>query len=472
MQEISIESGLLRYLSVQDVMRILNEALEVEFPQILFTGEISQLTQAQSGHIYFTVKDERAQVSCALWAGVARSLKCKPRVGMTVKCHGRPSLYGQTGRFQIIVNKLIEAGEGELQQRFLELKQRLEQEGLFSPERKRPIPFLPKGIGVVTSRTGAVIHDMMVKIHERFPSVPVYLSDTRVQGEGVAKEIANAIRKIDASELVDVIIVARGGGSLEDLWQFNEEEVVRAVFACRKPVVSGVGHEVDTTLCDLVADVRAPTPTAAAELVVPRRIDLLERVDHLSSRLEDSDRWFQPMVQRVDDLLLRLQTRFRGIYKESELRVRVAGAALAKIKPLAVIELRKQKLAGLERDLLGFTKGRCRELDRNLKVLQARLVQGLGLVDCADYEQKIRSLALRLAQNTERRLEFKREKLGGLERRLASVSPEVVLSRGYGIISKGGTYLSSSTEICEGDAISITMRDGVLDATVKAKTIQ
>ena len=178
------------------------------------------------------------------------------------------------------------------------------------------------------------------------------------------------------------------------------------------------------------------------------------------------------MVQRVDDLLLRLQTRFRGIYKESELLVRVAGAALAKIKPLAVIELRKQKLAGLERDLLGFTKGRCRELDRNLKVLQARLVQGLGLVDCADYEQKIRSLALRLAQNTERRLEFKREKLGGLERRLASVSPEVVLSRGYGIISKGGTYLSSSTEICEGDAISITMRDGVLDATVKAKTIQ
>ena len=183
MQEISIESGLLRYLSVQDVMRILNEALEVEFPQILFTGEISQLTQAQSGHIYFTVKDERAQVSCALWAGVARSIKCKPRVGMTVKCHGRPSLYGQTGRFQIIVNKLIEAGEGELQQRFFELKQRLEQEGLFAPERKRPIPFLPKGIGVVTSRTGAVIHDMMVKIHERFPSVPVYLSDTRVQGE-------------------------------------------------------------------------------------------------------------------------------------------------------------------------------------------------------------------------------------------------------------------------------------------------
>ena len=214
---------------------------------------------------------------------------------------------------------LFRSGEGDLQRKFLELKARLEKEGFFATERKRPLPFLPKAVGVVTSKTGAVIHDMMVKIRERFPSMPVYLAETRVQGEGAASEIAEALRKIDASGLVDVIIVARGGGSLEDLWAFNEEEVVKAVFACRTPVISGVGHEVDTTLCDFAADVRAPTPTAAAEMCVPKVSDLLVRIAELERRLRDSDRWLQPRAQRVDELAGRLGTRVSGALTEAQI---------------------------------------------------------------------------------------------------------------------------------------------------------
>lgn len=455
-----------RYLSVQDVMRMLNDMLEVEYPQILFTGEISQLTTAQSGHTYFTVKDERAQVSCALWAGVGRSLKCRPKVGMTVKCRGRPSLYGQTGRFQIIVSHIVEAGEGELQRRFLELKAKLEHEGLFARERKRPLPFLPRGIGIVTSRTGAVIHDMMVKVHERFPSVPVYLSDTRVQGDGIAKEIAQAIRRLDATDLIDVIIVARGGGSLEDLWQFNEEEVVRAVFACSKPVVSGVGHEVDITLCDLVADVRAPTPTAAAEMVVPLRVELLHRVAELERRLVDVDRWFQPIVQLVDDLGGRLQGRFRSVCKEYRLRVQAAVSSLANIKPRAVMQLLNAKLIGLERELSVATRRNIADRQRIVEVNQARLNQSFGAEELHVVARSIQSIEDRLRRGIKQRYEIKLEALRGVQGRLDAISPRAVLNRGYSLVSKGGSYVSSAKMIARGDSIAITMKDGTFNANV------
>jgi exodeoxyribonuclease VII large subunit len=455
-----------RYLSVQDVMRMLNDMLEVEYPQILFTGEISQLTTAQSGHTYFTVKDERAQVSCALWAGVGRSLKCRPKVGMTVKCRGRPSLYGQTGRFQIIVSHIVEAGEGELQRRFLELKAKLEHEGLFARERKRPLPFLPRGIGIVTSRTGAVIHDMMVKVHERFPSVPVYLSDTRVQGDGIAKEIAQAIRRLDATDLIDVIIVARGGGSLEDLWQFNEEEVVRAVFACSKPVVSGVGHEVDITLCDLVADVRAPTPTAAAEMVVPLRVELLHRLAELERRLIDVDRWFQPIVQLVDDLGGRLQGRFKSVCKEYRLRVQAAVSSLANIKPRAVMQLLNAKLIGLERELGVATRRTIADRQRIVEVNQARLNQSFGAEELHVVARSIQSIEDRLRRGIKQRYEIKLEALRGVQGRLDAISPRAVLNRGYSLVSKGGSYVSSVKMISRGDSIAITMKDGTFNANV------
>ena len=431
------------YLSVTDATRFINDILESEFPQLLFRGEISQITVAQSGHIYFTVKDEGAQLSCAMWAGVARTLQVKPKVGMVVRCHGRPNVYAQSGRFQIIVHRLVEDGEGELQRRFQELKRRLEHEGLFSPDRKRAIPFLPQAVGIVTSKTGAVIHDMMVKIRERFPSMVVYLADTRVQGDGSAREIAEAIRQLDRSGLVDVIIVARGGGSLEDLWAFNEEEVVRSVFACSRPVISGVGHEVDVTLCDLAADVRAPTPTAAAEMVVPRVVDLLARVAELERRLVQTDRWLQPRAQRVDELSSRLHSRMAALNKEATLRLRAAESALSRIKPDRVLQLLRM---------------RCDVLERALRDSVARrLSQATDLIE---------KHSERLERGARRRVEVARERVNGIAGRLHALSPQAVLERGYSIVTARGKNVRSIEQLALSDEFDLRMSDGIVTGSV------
>ncbi len=431
------------YLSVTDATRLINDILESEFPQLLFRGEISQITVAQSGHIYFTVKDEGAQLSCAMWAGVARTLPVKPKIGMVVRCHGRPNVYAQSGRFQIIVHRLVEDGEGELQRRFQELKRRLEHEGLFSPDRKRPLPFLPQAVGIVTSKTGAVIHDMMVKIRERFPSMVVYLVDTRVQGEGAARDIADAIRRLDRSGFVDVIIVARGGGSLEDLWAFNEEEVVRAVFACSRPIISGVGHEVDVTLCDLAADIRAPTPTAAAEMVVPRVLDLLARVAELERRLVQTDRWLQPRAQRLDELSSRLHARMAAINKEATLRLRAAESALSRIKPDRVLQL------------LGM---RCDVLERALRdAVVRRLSNATDLI-----ERK----SEKLERDVRRRIEFARERVNGTAGRLHALSPQAVLERGYSIVTARGTNVRSIEQLSLGAEFDLRLSDGIVSGSV------
>jgi exodeoxyribonuclease VII large subunit len=431
------------YLSVSDVTRLFNDILELNFPQLLFKGEISQLTVAQSGHIYFTVKDEGAQVSCVMWAGTARTLRFKPSAGLAVRCQGKPNVYGQTGRLQVVVSRMTEDGEGDLQRRFLELKARLEREGFFAPERKRPIPFLPKAVGVVTSKTGAVIHDMMVKIRERFPSMPVYLSETRVQGEGAAAEIAEALRKLDASGLVDVIIVARGGGSLEDLWAFNEEEVVKAVFSCRTPVISGVGHEVDTTLCDFAADVRAPTPTAAAEMCVPKVSDLLVRIAELERRLVDVDRWLQPRMQRVDELAGRLESRVSATFAEARLRLKAAEALLSGIRPDRVLAM----------------------LAERVQALHARLVRA-GQVGTQHSLKGVDVLANRLTVGLARRVEFVKERVEGMARRLESVSPQRVLERGFSIITVDGRHVRSASEVKAGQRMDVAVADGMISGDI------
>lgn len=426
------------------------------------------MTVAQSGHIYFTIKDEGAQLSCALWAGVARTLTFKPRVGMTVRCHARPNVYAQTGRFQMIVHRLVEDGEGELRRRFLELQKRLADEGFFAPERKRELPFLPKAVGLVTSSTGAVIHDMMVKLRERFPSMVVYLADTRVQGEGAAAEISQAIRRLDRSNLVDVIIVARGGGSLEDLWAFNEEEVVKAVFACSRPVVSGVGHEVDVTLCDLAADVRAPTPTAAAEMVVPKRDDLARRVDELRRRLADTDRWFQLRVQRVDDLSLRLQARLSAIGNEARLRLRAGEAALARIRPDKVMQLLSVRLSNLAQRLHDSARRTQSERMRIVGEYRQRLERSFSIEDVKVRNRALQSLRERLSVAGIRTMQSSVAAVDGMWRRLEAVSPQAVLSRGFGIVYVQGRSVKSVSEVSIGNAIDVRLADGVVSGVVEA----
>jgi exodeoxyribonuclease VII large subunit len=455
-----------QYLTVSEVTRLINDILELQFPQLLFRGEISQLTVAQSGHIYFTIKDDGAQLACAMWAGVARTLSFKPRVGMSVRVHGRPNVYAQSGRFQVVVHRIFEDGEGELRRRFLELQQRLEAEGFFASERKRSLPFLPKAVGIVTSSTGAVIHDMMVKIRERFPSMVVYLSDTRVQGEGAATEIARAIRRLDRSGLVDVLIVARGGGSLEDLWAFNEEEVVKAVFSCSRPVISGVGHEVDVTLCDLAADVRAPTPTAAAEMVVPHVQDLQLRVTELERRLRDTDWWYQPRVQRVDDLSLRLQARLTAVATEAALRVKAVESALGRIKPNRIVEFLRLKLSSFNGRLGEAVRRVHRDQQQCVTVMEQRLrracapdrLRQLGLI--------LDSLAERLKTSHIRTIDERRMRLDGVRARLEAVNPQSVLQRGFSIVYSKGVHVRSVESVQERDPLDIRVADGVISVVV------
>lgn len=457
------------YLTVSEVTRLINDILELQFPQLLFRGEISQLTVAQSGHIYFTVKDDGAQLACAMWAGVARTLTCKPRIGMSVRVHGRPNIYAQSGRFQVVVHRILEDGEGELRRRFLELQQRLAAEGFFAPERKRPLPFLPKAVGIVTSSTGAVIHDMMVKIRERFPSMVVYLADTRVQGEGAATEISRAIRRLDRSGLVDVLIVARGGGSLEDLWAFNEEEVVKAVFSCSKPVISGVGHEVDVTLCDLAADVRAPTPTAAAEMVVPHVEDLQFRVAELERRLRDTDRWYQPRVQRVDELSLRLRSRLSAVATEAALRVKAVESALGRIKPNRIIEFLQLKLSSFNNRLVEAVRRALREQRQYVEVMEQRLARSFAPDRLRQQGATLHSLAERLKAAHVRTLDGQRMRVDGVSARLEAVSPLAVLHRGFSIVYSKGVNVRSVDAVKEFEPLDIRVADGLISVVVSAK---
>lgn len=450
------------YLTVTDATRQINDTFEAVFPQLLFHGEISQLTVAASGHLYFSVKDQGAQLSCVMWAGMARTLAFKPAQGVAVRVHGRPNVYAQSGRFQIVVSRLLEDGEGELQRKFLELRDRLQREGFFAPERKRPLPFLPRAVGLVTSKTGAVLHDMMVKLRERFPSMIVYLSETRVQGEGAAKEIAAAIQRLDESKVVDVIIVARGGGSLEDLWAFNEEDVVKAVFASSVPVISGVGHETDTTLCDFAADVRAPTPTAAAEMVVPKVSDLLQRVGELERRLRDYDRWLQPLVQRIDELTMRLDARAATVVAEAKLRIKAAEARLGSIRPDKVFELLRGRIELFHGRLYRVGMSATDRLNTRVTQLGERLRRALPVDRIAQYRGVVDALGGRLLVGAQRGVEDSRAKVVGLGLRLDSINPQRVLERGYSIVRVQGKNVRSIKDVARGEGIEISVSDGVV----------
>lgn len=433
-----------KYLSISEVNRALNGALEEALPLIFFEGEISEIVRAGSGHIYFSLKDEQSQLSACMWNGVQRALTFKPDKGMHVRCEGRPSVYSKNGRLQIVVQRMVEAGEGLLQKKFLELKAKLEREGLFAMERKRRLPFLPTSIGVVTSASGAVIHDIMVRIRNRMPALKVFLMDVRVQGPGAAQEIAEGVKLLGASGLVQAIIVARGGGSLEDLWAFNEEVVVRAIFASPIPVISGVGHEVDVTLSDYVADVRAPTPTAAAEMVVPRREDLLEKVAQCEKLLYQYDRWFQSVVQSVDDLDTRLSKCMVKVLEGARLHLQACNAKLRLLEPSSIIA----------------------HLHSRLEVLSGRLGAVLPPDRLRRLHETVKFLDNKLEGVAMRNIEQKSHALKNLTARLVAVNPRAVLERGYSIVESKGKVVISSEQLQVGDDIEVSFRTGRVDAKV------
>jgi len=274
-----------RIYSVSELTAELKALLENTFTGVWVEGEISNFKHHTSGHMYFTLKDDRGQLRAVMFRGSNRGLQFRPEDGLAVIVFGNVTIYEPRGEYQVYVEYMEPKGLGALQLAFEQLKTRLEAEGLFDPARKRPIPLLPKKIGLVTSPSGAAIRDILQIIHRRFANVQVLIFPVRVQGEGAAAEIVEGVEFLNKRGDLDVLIVARGGGSIEDLWAFNEEVVARAIYASQTPVISAVGHETDFTIADFVADVRAPTPSAAAELVISRKAELSQRVDDLFSRL-------------------------------------------------------------------------------------------------------------------------------------------------------------------------------------------
>ncbi|MFQ5542072.1 MAG: exodeoxyribonuclease VII large subunit [Candidatus Binatia bacterium] len=347
-------------LTVSELNQIIKGTLERELDSFWVVGEISNFRVPPSGHIYFTLKDDSCQIAAVMFRGQARGLSFQPENGMEMLCFGRVSVYTTRGDLQLYVESMEPRGRGALYLRFEQLKKRLLEEGLFAAERKRPLPFLPRAIGIVTSLRGAVLRDMLRILGDRFPDRRVVIQPVKVQGEGAALEIAQAVRDLGESGLVEVMIVGRGGGSLEDLWAFNEEVVARAIFTAPVPVISAVGHEIDFTIADFVADHRAPTPTAAAEMVIPRKEELVSQIqtsegyliraiqaaisnrrqisDRLMRRLVDPTRRLQENQVRLDELSVSLWRRFQNSldrFKDSSARL---SERLRSLSPLAVLE--------------------------------------------------------------------------------------------------------------------------------------
>ncbi|MGE0482962.1 MAG: exodeoxyribonuclease VII large subunit [Gammaproteobacteria bacterium] len=401
--------------SVSRLTEAARATLEQGLGRLWVEGEISNLARPSSGHLYFTLKDATAQVRCAMFRNRASGLRCRPENGLSVLAYGLVSLYPARGDFQLIVDSLEAAGDGLLALRFEELKLRLQAEGLFDAAHKRPLPDWPRAIGIITSPSGAAVRDVIHVLARRCPAIPVIVYPTLVQGEGAARDIVRAIETANVRAECDVLIIGRGGGSLEDLWSFNEEVVARAIHDSAIPTVSAVGHEVDVTIADLVADLRAPTPSAAAELVSPdglaaaRRARDLERrlinavtrrlgsqvreVGHLARRLVSPQRRLELNFQRVDDLSQRLHHATRTTLTLGNGRLGALRSRLGAASPAARLRLLSHELVHHERRLKGAVREqlatRARRLERLHDMLQAlgpaaTLERGYAIVTASD----------------------------------------------------------------------------------------
>jgi exodeoxyribonuclease VII large subunit len=446
--------------------------------------------------LYFTLKDETSEVRCVMWRSSARSLRFRPADGLEVLATGSVDVYEPRGQYQLYVRRLEPRGVGALELAFRQLKERLEEEGLFDPGRKRPLPKFPRSIAVVTSNTGAAIRDILQTVRRRFPCVTVYVFGVRVQGEGAADEIAGAIGRINraAEELggIDVMIVGRGGGSLEDLWAFNEEVVARAIHASGIPVVSAVGHEVDFTISDLVADVRAPTPTAAAELVVPVRADLMGEIDDRQHRLAQAVRHLQAAaqvrlsaVQRAEwfrDPLGRVRQRQQQV-DEAGRRLHAAVSRLLAIRrstlqdvEVKLLRVRPAVVLAQRRELLGDMGHRLRwaqghynlTAERRLGETAARLMAASPLRRVEQDGILLDQLAGRLLRGMPRLIQERERATAALEARLAASSHQQILQRGFTITrrAKGDKIVRQAADVGEGDRLRTETADGAITSRV------
>ena len=436
-------------LSVSALAREARLLIEDRFHLVWVEGEISNLRRPSSGHWYFTLKDDLAQLRCAMFAGRNRALRFQPRDGAQVVIRGRVSLYEARGDFQLVADHMEPAGAGALRAAFDALKEKLGAEGLFAAERKRPLPQLPQRLAVISSPTGAALRDVLQVIARRFPTLEVVLLPVAVQGDRAEAEVLAALARIP-DLAADVVLITRGGGSLEDLWTFNLERVARAVAACPVPTVSAVGHETDITITDLVADVRAPTPSAGAELITPDRRDIegylsqaqarMQRalvaelgsqqrhLRHLRARLVDPQRRLQQQMQRSDELEERLRRALGNRLQTSGARLAALARGLHLVRPSKQMEQQRKRIGAL-----------------------AGALAAAGSRSLADHEQRLAAAA----------------------RTLQAVSPLATLERGYAVISRtepahGPTTITSVAQVRAGDALTAHLRDGALELQVTA----
>jgi exodeoxyribonuclease VII large subunit len=422
--------------------------LERTLGAVWLEGEISNLSRPGSGHWYFSLKDEAAQVRCAMFRQRNLLVRFPVRDGMHLLARGRVSLYEARGEFQVVIDHLEEAGEGALRRRFEELKQKLLAEGLFDERHKQPLPALPRRIGVITSPTGAAIRDILHILKRRFPAIPVLIYPVPVQGEAAPREIAQAIRLAGARRDCDVLIVARGGGSLEDLWAFNDEGVARAIFDCPIPVVSGVGHEVDFTIADFVADERAPTPSGAAERVVPDRAEWLRRVEMTGTRIVHA------MRRRLVESRALLNAQEKG---------------LARNHPGARLREHAQRLDELEGRLALAAHTRLGRARERLSSTQALLARASPAIRVAGLRIRLESGQRALAAAGRTHLNALRSRLDLAMRTLHAVSPLATLDRGYAIVTDAdGHVLQDAADAQPGQTIGARLARGSVSAQVLA----
>ena len=437
-----------RIYTVTELTAEVRDLLELEFGDVWVMGEISNARTAPSGHHYFTLKDGEAQLRAVCFRQQARYLKVKPQNGLAVMARGRISVYEARGEYQLYVELLEPQGYGALQLAFEQLKKKLAAEGLFDDERKRPLPALPRRIGIVTSPSGAAIADMLRILKRRFDGLHILLYPVRVQGEEAAGEIARGLRYFSKEQSVDVVIVGRGGGSLEDLWAFNEEKVARAIAASEVPVISAVGHQTDFTIADFVADLRAPTPSAAAELVVRQKTEFLDGVQALQSRL-------------VQALRYKLATSGRQL-----LDGRVDRATTSVRHKLARLS---QRLDDQDFHLRDEVRQALRRLERRFRETLESLARLDLRVRLARSRNRLEGCWHRLQPVLRHGLERRRTQLDSLGRQLASLSPLSILERGYSIVQdRSGAIIRSAKRAPAGTPLDVRLHEGRLGVRVEA----
>ena len=442
----SDESRSDQVLTPSQLNTLARDLLEGTFPSIWVEGELGNVSRPSSGHLYFTLKDARAQVRCAMFKPKSSWLRFQPREGLHVLGRGRLTLYEARGEYQLVLDHMEEAGEGALRRAFDELKAKLAGEGLFDAERKRALPRYPRRIAVITSPSGAAVRDVLSVLARRIALVEADVLPVPVQGDGAAPQIVAMLQRAIASQRYDVLVVARGGGSLEDLWAFNDERLARAIAASPVPVVSAVGHETDFSLSDFAADVRAPTPSVAAELLVPQRDELLHRVRLLETRIE-----------RVQTLRLR-QAMQRTDYAARRLQAMRPQARLAQLQRRQDDALRRLQAAWrrqLERD-----RARLRHADAVLRAAQPQR-------RIARLRERLAALSHRPQAAIARRLAHQAVHLRGLARSLEAVSPLATVARGYSILRHDdGRIVRSVLDAAPGDRLDARLADGQLRVQV------